>query len=150
MSIRNALVAAGLLSLSALALAQVEVKDAWARFSVPGQKATGAFMTLTSPHGATLVGASTPQAAVAELHEMKMEGDVMKMHAVPSLELPAGKPVELKPGGFHLMLMDLKGPLPKDSTLPLTLVLRDAKGVETRQEIQVPVTAVAPMGMHSH
>ncbi|MBV8619043.1 MAG: copper chaperone PCu(A)C [Curvibacter sp.] len=148
MSIRNTLVAAGLLSLSAFALAQVEVKDAWARLSVPGQKATGAFMTLTSPQGATLVGASTPQAAVAELHEMKMEGEVMKMHAVPSLELPAGKPVELKPGGFHLMLMDLKGPLPKDSTLPLTLLLRDAKGVETRQEIQVPVSAVAPM--HSH
>lgn len=151
MRIRTPFIAAGLLVLSALAAAQVvEVSNAWARFTVPGQKATGAFMTLTAPQGATLVGASTPVAALAELHEMKMENDVMQMHAVPSLALPAGKSVELKPGGYHVMLMDLKAPLAKDSTLPLTLVLRDAKGVESQQLIQVPVTAVAPTGGHQH
>ena len=91
--------------------AAVKVEGAWARASVPGQKGTGAFMKLTAKDGAKLVGASSPAAGVTEVHEMKMEGDVMKMRAVPALELPAGKPVELKPGGYHVMLLDLKAPL---------------------------------------
>jgi hypothetical protein len=123
----------------------VVVKDAWARATVPGQKATGAFMQLTAKDGAKLLSASTPVADVAEVHEMKMEGDVMKMRAVQGgLDLPAGKPVELKPGGYHVMLMDLKAALPKDSTIPMTLVFKDAKGVETRLELKVPVLATAP------
>lgn len=123
----------------------VEVKDAWARTSVPGQKATGAFMKLTAKDGAKLVAISTPAAGVAEVHEMKMDGDVMKMRAVPGgLDLPAGKTVELKPGGYHVMLMDLKAALPKDSTVPLTLTFKDAKGVESKLELTVPVATVAP------
>jgi copper(I)-binding protein len=123
----------------------VEVKDAWARTSVPGQKATGAFMKLTAKDGAKLVAISSPAAGVAEVHEMKMDGDVMKMRAVPGgLDLPAGKTVELKPGGYHVMLMDLKAALPKDSTVPLTLTFKDAKGVESKLELTVPVATVAP------
>ena len=122
----------------------VEVKDAWVRTTVPGQKATGAFMKITAKEGTRLVGASTPAAGVAEVHEMKMDGDVMKMRAVPALELPAGKTVELKPGGFHVMLMDLKAALPKDSTVPLTLLFKDAKGVESKLELKLPVAASAP------
>ncbi|MDO9196761.1 copper chaperone PCu(A)C [Rhodoferax sp.] len=123
----------------------VEVKDAWVRTTVPGQKATGAFMKVTAKEGAKLVGASSPVAGVTEVHEMKMEGDVMKMRAVAGgLDLPAGKTVELKPGGYHVMLMDLKAPLAKDSTVPLTLVFKDAKGVESKVELKVPVAAVAP------
>ena len=123
----------------------VEVKDAWARTSVPGQKATGAFMKLTAKDGAKLVAISTPAAGVAEVHEMKMDGDVMKMRAVPGgLDLPAGKTVELKPGGYHVMLMDLKAALPKDSSVPLTLTFKDAKGVESKLELTVPVATVAP------
>ena len=125
----------------------VEVKDAWVRTTVPGQKATGAFMKITAKEGTRLVGASTPAAGVAEVHEMKMDGDVMKMRAVPALELPAGKTVELKPGGYHLMLMDLKAALPKDSTVPLTLMFKDAKGVESKLELKLPVAASAP-GSH--
>ena len=125
----------------------VEVKDAWVRTTVPGQRATGAFMKITAKEGTRLVGASTPAAGVAEVHEMKMDGDVMKMRAVPVLELPAGKTVELKPGGFHVMLMDLKAALPKDSTVPLTLLFKDAKGVESRLELKLPVAASAP-GSH--
>lgn len=125
----------------------VEVQDAWARASVPGQKATGAFMKITARDGARLVAVSSPAAGVAEVHEMKMEGDVMRMRAVQGgLDLPAGKTVELKPGGYHVMLMDLKTTLPKDSTLPLTLVFKDAKGVESKVELKVPVAAVAPAG----
>jgi len=126
----------------------VEVKDAWVRTSVPGQKATGAFMKITARDGARLVAASSPLAGVTEVHEMKMDGNIMKMRAVEGgLELPAGKTVELKPGGFHVMLMDLKAALPKDGTVPLTLVFKDAKGVESRMELKVPV-ATAPV--HSH
>ncbi len=122
----------------------VEVKDAWVRASVPGQMATGAFMKITAKEGAKLVGVTSPVAGVAEVHEMKMEGDIMKMRAMPALELPAGKPVELKPGGYHVMLMDLKTALPKDSTVPMTLVFRDAKGADSKVELKVPVSMTAP------
>jgi copper(I)-binding protein len=123
----------------------VDVQGAWARATVPGQKATGAFMKLTSKTGSRLVSVSTPVAGVAEVHEMKMDGEVMKMRAVDGgLELPAGKAVELKPGGYHVMLMDLKLPLQKDTTIPMTLVFKDAKGVETSAEIKVPVSMAKP------
>ena len=133
------------LSSGALFAQAVDVQGAWARATVPGQKATGAFMKLTAKDGSKLVGVSSPVAGVGEVHEMKMEGDVMKMRAVQGgLDLPAGKAVELKPGGYHVMLMDLKSTLQKDTTIPLTLVFKDAKGVETKAEIQVPVAMAAP------
>lgn len=125
----------------------VDVKDAWARATVPGQQATGAFMKLTAKDGARLVEVRTPVAGVAEIHEMKMDGNVMQMRAVQGgLELPAGKTVELKPGGYHVMLMDLKAPLQKDSTIPLTLVFKDAKGVQSTLEVKMPVAMAAPSG----
>jgi len=126
--------------------AAVKVEGAWARASVQGQKGTGAFMRLTAQDGARLVRAESPAAGVTEVHEMKMEGDVMKMRAVPALELPAGKPVELKPGGYHIMLLDLKAPLAKDTAVPLTLVFQDAKGTESKLDLSVPVGTSAPGG----
>ena len=78
----------------ALAQDAVKVEGAWARASVPGQKATGAFMTLTAPAATQLVGVSSPAAGVAEVHEMAMQGDVMKMRAIESLALPAGQQVD--------------------------------------------------------
>ena len=128
----------------------VDVQGAWARATVPGQKATGAFMKLTSKDGTKLVSVSTPAAGVSEVHEMKMDGDVMKMRAVPSLELPAGKAVELKPGGYHVMLMDLKAPLAKGATVPLTLVFKDAQGAESQMQLQVPVSVQAPGAAGAH
>jgi copper(I)-binding protein len=147
-------VAAACVLVSHTALAQavqaVQVENAWVRFTVPGQKATGAFMRLTSASTTRLVSVSTPAAGFAEVHEMRMENNVMKMSALKDgLELPAGKAVDLKPGGFHVMLMDLAQPLPTGSTIPMTLVFRDAKGVEQRTEIKVPVNSMAPMD-HSH
>ena len=129
----------------------VEVKNAWARATVQGQKATGAFMQITAPAASTLIGVSTPVAGVAEIHEMKMDGDVMRMRPLPKgLELPAGKAVQLKPGGYHLMLMDLKLPLQKDTTIPITLTLRDSKGVQSTQDLRVPVLSTAPAGQAEH
>ncbi len=127
----------------------LKVEAAWVRASVPGQAGTGAFMRLTASEPFTLVGVATPVAGVAELHEMKLEGDVMRMRAIPSLPLPAGKAVDLRPGGHHLMLMDLKLPLKPDTRVPLTLVLRDAKGAERRVELQVAVSARPPAGTAS-
>ena len=158
MKLRTALCATLVaLSLTSIASAQnVEVKDAWARATVQGQKATGAFMTLTSKTTAKLVGATSSVAGVTEVHEMKMDNGVMTMKAVEGgLELPAGKATSLKPGGYHVMLMDLKLPLQKDTTIPLTLVFKDAKGVESKMELKVPVSQTAPgggagMGGHQH
>jgi periplasmic copper chaperone A len=131
----------------------VEVKEAWVRATVPGQMGTGAFMKITAGQDTRLVGVSTPVAGVAELHEMKMEGDIMRMRALPGLDLPAGKTVELKAGGNHLMMMDLKKPLPKGSSVPLTLRFKDAKGTESKIDVVVPVNAIAPSSgtaQHKH
>ena len=123
----------------------VDVKNAWVRASVQGQKATGAFMQLTASQPTTLVGVASPVAGVAEVHEMKMDGDVMRMRALPNgLALPAGKTVALTPGGYHVMLMDLKATLPKDSTIPLTLTFKNAKGEQSQVELKVPVATTAP------
>ena len=141
---------AALLMTAALAQAQIQVEGAWARASVQGQKATGAFMKLTAKDGAKLVSASSPAAGVTEVHEMKMEGDVMKMRAVTGLDLPAGQAVELKPGGYHVMLMDLKAPLAKGSTVPVTLTFKNAQGAESKLELQVPVQAQMPAMQGGH
>lgn len=125
--------------------AQVTVKDPWVRATVAQQKATGAFMQITSVQDARLVEAKSSVAGVVEIHEMAMEKDVMRMRALPKgLELPAGKPVELKSGGYHVMLMDLKAPLAKGSNVPVTLVFQDAKGAETQLPLQLPVASQAP------
>jgi len=129
----------------------VSVQSAWARATVQGQKATGAFMTLTAKTDTKLVGVSTSVAGVAEVHEMKMDNNVMQMRALPDgLALPAGKAVALQPGGFHVMLMDLKLPLQKDTTIPLTLRFKDAKGMESSLDIKVPVSMAPPKGGKEH
>ena len=135
-----------LLFSACLAQAQsVEVQDAWVRATVPGQRATGAFMKITAHEGSTLVGASSASAGVTQVHEMKLEAGVMKMRAViGGLDLPAGIAVELKPGGYHLMLMDLKAPLEEGTTVALTLLFTNAAGQPTKLELQLPVSKFAP------
>ena len=129
----------------------LNVQNAWVRATVQGQRATGAFMQITAPAASTLVSVSTPVAGVAEVHEMQMDGEVMRMRPLAKgLELPAGKAVQLKPGGYHLMLMDLKLPLQKDTTIPITLTLRDSKGVQSTQDLRVPVLSAAPAGQGAH
>ncbi len=121
--------------------AQTSVKDAWVRGTVPQQKATGMFAQITSSSGGTLVSASSPVAGIVEIHEMKMEGNVMKMNAVPGIDLPAGKVVELKPGGYHVMMMDLKKELKAGDTVPVTLVIEGAD--KKRESIEVKATVRA-------
>ena len=155
MKLLRTLAAAAALATAPSLLAQVAVVDPWVRGTVATQKATGAFMQLRSATDVAIVGAASPVAAVVEVHEMKMDGGVMRMSAMKSLPLPAGKTVELKPGGYHVMLMDLKAPLQKDSTVALTLVFQDAKGVESTMNLNLPVATAAPAagvghGAHKH
>jgi copper(I)-binding protein len=130
---------------TAAAQAQVDVTDAWARATGKGQKATGVFMNLTAKKATRLMGIKTNLTPVAEVHEMKMEKDVMKMQAIKALDLPAGQTVSLKPGSYHGMLMDLKAPVEEGSHVVLTLLFEDAAGVKTQQEVHA-VAKKTPMG----
>ena len=129
--------------------AAVKVEQAWVRPSVPGQQGTGGYMKLTARQGLRLVGAESSAAGVAQFHEMKMDGNVMTMRAAGAIDLPAGKTVELKPGGLHLMLMDLKQPLAAGTSVPLTLVLQDGRGTESRVETLLLVSAAPPGAGHA-
>ncbi|RZI80618.1 MAG: copper chaperone PCu(A)C [Rubrivivax sp.] len=122
----------------------VQVSGAWIRPAVKGQSGTGGFMSLSSRQAMTLTGFRTPVASSAELHEMNMQGDVMRMQAIDALPLPAGQTVALQPGGHHLMLMGLKRPLPVGVTVPLTLILRTSDGRVVEQKVKVPVRSSAP------
>ncbi len=99
----------------------LQVENAWAR-ATPGKSDIGvAYATIRSPVGDRLVAASTPVANKAELHTMTMTNGVMKMRPVAAIDIPAGKPVSLAPGGLHIMLMGLKEPLKAGEKFPLTL-----------------------------
>jgi len=140
----NRLFLVGGLALAAqMACAQTTVKDPWVRGTVAQQKASGAFMQLTSAQGGKLISASSPVAGVVEIHEMAMDGNVMKMRAIPGLDLPAGKSVELKPSGYHVMLMDLKQQLKEGDTVPLTLVVEGKDGKRETLEVKASVKALA-------
>ena len=135
-----------LLALTASAWAQapanVDVKDAWVRATVAQQKSTGAFMQLTAKADTRVVGASSPIAGVVQIHEMAMDKDVMRMRELGAgLPLPAGKVVELKPGGYHVMMMDLKGQVKAGDVVPLTFVLEGKDG--KRSTLDVKATARA-------
>ena len=134
-----ALFAAVAVLASAAAHAQVTVDKPWVRTTVAQQTTTGAFMTITSLQGGKLVSASSPIAASVEVHEMKVEGDVMKMRPVDALPLPAGKPVDLKSGSYHVMMMGLKAPVKAGDVVPIKLVVEDAKG--KRETVDVKATA---------
>jgi copper(I)-binding protein len=136
------LLIAALLAASPFAWSQTTVQNAWVRGTVPQQKASGAFMQITSKQGGKLVSVSSPVAGVAEIHEMSMDGSTMRMRAIPSIDLPAGQPVELKSGGYHVMLMDLKQQLKGGESVPLTLVVEGQDGKRERVELKVPVRAL--------
>ena len=150
MKLKTIIVLTALIGSAAFAQ-NVVVADGWVRATVQGQKATGAFMKITAKDTAKFIAGSSPVAGLVEIHEMKMDKDVMKMAAMPNgLDLPAGKTVELKPGSYHVMLMDLKSPLAADSTVPVTLTFQDSKGNKTSQELKLPVKPMMPTSEHKH
>jgi len=121
------------------AWAQTSVQNAWIRATVPQQKATGMFARITSATGGRLVAASSPVAGLVEIHEMRMDGNMMRMRAVPAVDLPAGKAVLLEPGGYHLMLLELKQPLEPGASVPVTLVVEDGSGKRANIVVNAPV-----------
>jgi copper(I)-binding protein len=121
---------------------QLEVSDAWAR-ATPAKAENGvAYLTIRSPTTDRLVSVSSPVAKKAELHTMEMAGMVMKMRPLAGLDIPAGQPVTLKPGGEHIMLMGLNGPLREGQSFPLTLTFEKAGA----REVTVPVEKAGAAG----
>ena len=140
LTIGSAIIAAALLVTAAHA--QVTVKNAWVRATVPQQQATGAFMQLQAARDSKLVSASSPLTPTVEVHEMRMQDNVMRMRQVPAIELPVGKTVELEPGGYHLMLLNLKQQVKEGDTVPLTLVIEGKDGKRESVELKAPVRAL--------
>jgi copper(I)-binding protein len=129
----------GSLAFCSNVLATVTATDAWVRGTVPAQKTTGAFLTLESTEDAKLISVTTPAAKSVEIHESQQMQGMMHMHAVEAVPLPAGKRVELKPGGFHVMLVDLAKPLGEGDSVPLTLTIEDKQGKRSKVEVSAPV-----------
>lgn len=149
----RALACAALFITAASAHAQVTVKDPWVRGTVTGQKATGAFLQLTTTEAVRLVEVKSGAAKIVEIHEMRMEGDRMMMQAVPGLDLVPGKTLELKPGGYHVMLIDVLKPLNAGDKVPLTLVLegKDKKRIQVDVSAEVRALNARPaMQQHQH
>jgi copper(I)-binding protein len=145
LSIQNTLrmaVCAALTLAGAVAHAQVTVKDAWVRATVPSQKATGAFMQITGTEPLRLVEAQSGAAKVVEIHEMRMEGDRMMMQAVSGLDLVPGKALELKPGGYHVMLIDVLKPVNVGDKVALTLVFEGKDKKRTPVQVSAEVRAL--------
>lgn len=120
----------------------VEIDNAWARATPAKAENGAAYLTLKAAAADRLTGVSTPVAKHAELHKMTMEGTVMKMRQVAGIDLPAGQPVTLKPGGFHIMLTGLSAPLKPGQSFPLTLHFEKSG----TQVVNVAVEQVGAMG----
>lgn len=125
----------------------VVVTNAWSRATPPGAQTGAAYFTLTSPAGDKLVGVSTQVAKTAQVHEMTMDGTIMRMREVTGgLDLPPGKPVALQPGGYHVMLMGLAAPLKRGQTLRLHLTFEHAAPVDVEAPIAAIGATSSPMG----
>lgn len=139
---------------AATAHAQTTITDAWVRATVAQQKATGLFAHITSAQGGKLVSVSSPVAGIAEIHEMKMDGNMMRMRALQSgLDLPAGQTVKLEPGGYHVMLMELRQQVKAGDSVPVTLVIEGRDGKTQTLQIKAPVRplgAAATASEHKH
>lgn len=140
MSNRRLILAAAalLLPLGALAQSTVTVSGVWVRETVPGRNVTAAYATVENPGTADLqiVGASAEVAGRVEMHEMMRSGDMMKMSPVKAISVPAKGKVELKPGGLHIMLFDLKRPLKEGETVELTLTTDKGATVKAQAPVK--------------
>ena len=136
-------------TLSLTSFAQVTVTKAWVRATVPTQKATGAFMQLNSKADSRLIEARSP-GLVTEIHEMAMQDNIMRMRQILGIDLPAGKNVDLKPGGYHVMFFDVKNQIKEGDVLPLTLVFEDKNRKRETVELQVPARALGKPAASHH
>jgi hypothetical protein len=130
---------------AAVTVGDLSITGAFTRATLPNAPVGGAYLTITNSGAADdrLVSVTTPAAGVSQIHEMKMDGDVMKMNELPDgLVIPAGETVKLEPGGYHLMLMQLTGPLVEGQSITVTLTFEKAGAVE----VQVPIGSPAAKG----
>ena len=128
----------------------IEIKDAWVRGTVPAQKATGAFMEITSASGARLVAADSPVASTLELHNMSVQNGVMKMFQVDAIDVPAGKGVKLAPGGYHVMFIGLKQQMKAGERVPLKLTFELADKKRETLDVSVEVRDIKGEKKHAH
>jgi len=131
------------------ASAQVVVHEPWVRATVANQQASGAFMQLNASRNMKLVEARSPVAAQVEIHQMTMDHDVMKMRPVKFVPLPAGKPVALEPGSYHIMLLGLKKQIRPGDVVPLTIVIEGEDGQRQSIEVKAPARELSAM-THNH
>ena len=117
----------------------VKVEQAWARSTAPGQEVGAAYLNLESTTDATLTAVTSPSAGSIEIHRMSMNKGVMEMRKLDALPLPAGKVVKLEPGGYHLMLFDLKKSLKAGDQLEFSLRIKDKSGKSRIQQVRLPV-----------
>lgn len=122
--------------------AGVEISNAWAKATVQGQPVAGAFVELKAKKTVQLVAVESPVAKRGEIHEMSHEGGVMRMRAMKSVKLPAGKKVTFSPGGMHFMLFDPAKPLAAGSTIELTLSFRMPDGKVIKQTVEAEVRSM--------
>lgn len=125
--------------------AQTQVDDAWVRATVAGQQATGAFMTVTASSDSKLLSVQTPVAKIVQIHESTMKNDVMSMHPVEFVALPAGKAVTLDPHSYHVMLIDLVGQVKEGDKVPLTLTVENANGEKESIKVEAEARALNTM-----
>jgi periplasmic copper chaperone A len=131
-------------------LGSLKIEQPWVRPTVPGQSTGGAYLSVSNagPAADRLLGGSSAVAARVEVHEMRMEGNVMRMRELTAVDLPVGTRIQLAPGGLHLMLIDLKAPLKIGDKVPLTL--RFEKAGEIDLLLQVANKPVASSDAHKH
>ncbi|MES3023410.1 MAG: copper chaperone PCu(A)C [Pseudomonadota bacterium] len=144
---------AAMLAFAATASAQVTVSAPWIRATVPQQTSTGAFLRIEAAADARLVKVASPVAGIAEMHQMEMKGDMMRMQQVASIALPAGKVTQLASGGYHIMLLDLKRQLKAGETVALTLTFEDRLKKRSEVTLAVPVkplTYISPGPAKAH
>jgi copper(I)-binding protein len=132
-------------------LGELHIGHPWSRATPPGAQTGGAFLKLTNNGKAAdkLVKAETPAAGTVELHTMSMDGNVMRMRQVESIELKPGASVALAPGGLHIMMIGLKQALKQGDKVPMTLWFEKAGKVEVQLAIDA-MGAVPPAGEHKH
>jgi copper(I)-binding protein len=138
-SLVRAVVAAALIVCAQLAAAEVTVLDPWVRGTVEGQTSTGAYMRLKSDAGARLVAVTSPVAGRSSIHEMSMNGNMMRMRTLESLPIPAGGTVALEEGHDHLMLEGLSHALREGDKVRLTLTFVDSSGRRQSVNVEAPV-----------
>ena len=152
--LKHALVIVTMTGFTTFAQAELKISNAWVKPTVPGQPVAGGYMAITSDKDIEIIEVLSPVAGKAEIHSMSMEGNIMRMKKLNQLQLKAGKVVELKPGGFHIMLMELKHQIKQAEVVPISLVTQDGNGKKATITIKaiatVPKTSESPSDMHMH